>query len=452
MASQQEIEAMANELCMATATMHTHGVDPAALNAANIRLMELCESPVAPLVCECILVNCAQLLAQSVPQSAFTIAAGVVEIACRRGQVGGETVVRLMGSLPESLDGCVQKLASGFAFWCVEQGLEERALRESNLSLKRTVYLSTALGDHLSERWAPHELASRPSCAAAMQLSLEHLCATASTATARCVSSWASCGATLHSCPSRVVAALTATLDGVSGAHGSAAEREAAIEMATEGLLALRALTVSSADSGEDARLAPLAEYEPLLRPLVAIAPAMPNLQDHCGNEFANALGAYGATLCELLATRLCAHADPQGPQTAERDLAFGALSFLSGNVGHILPNVAEVATDAVVKVFEAVPDARPPWRRQLATHVARAVATRASDAFYASGVSYEDHDDVDFNRRYCAGPALYYLVIAMEETDVSEAELLQIAPWLEGAMEAIFADQQDDEEDSDED
>ena len=42
---------------------------------------------------------------------------------------------------------CVQKLASGAAFWAVEQGLEERALRESSLSLKRTVYLSTALGD-----------------------------------------------------------------------------------------------------------------------------------------------------------------------------------------------------------------------------------------------------------------------------------------------------------------
>ena len=37
--------------------------------------------------------------------------------------------------------------------------------------------------------------------------------------------------------------------------------------------------------------------------------------------------------------------------------------------------NVAEAATDAVIKVFEAVSDARPPWRRQLATHVARAVA-----------------------------------------------------------------------------
>jgi hypothetical protein len=46
----------------------------------------------------------------------------------------------------------VQKLASGAAFWAVEQGLEERALRESSLSLKRTVYLSTALGDEATRR------------------------------------------------------------------------------------------------------------------------------------------------------------------------------------------------------------------------------------------------------------------------------------------------------------
>ena len=451
MATQQEIEAMANEVCVATATMHTPGVDPAALNAANVRLVEVCQSPVAPLACECILVNCQQLMGQSVPDSAFIIAAGVVEVACRRGQVGGESVLRLMGSLPESLDGCVQKLASGAAFWCVEQGLEERALLESSLTLNRTVYLSTALGDELSDRWAPHELASRPSCAGAMRLSLEHLCGTASTATARCVSSWAGCGATLHSCPPAVVSSLVATLDGVTRAHGSAGERDLAIEVATEGLLALRALAVSSSDSGEDARLAPLSEYAPLLRPLVAISSAMPHLHDHYGVGFANALGAYGATVCELLAARLCAHADPQGPQTVERDLAFGALTFLSGNVGHVLPNVAEAATDAVVKVFEAVPEVRPPWRRQLGTHVARAVAARESDAFYASGVSREDHDDTEFNRRYCAGPALYKLVFAMEETEISEEELLHLAPWLEAAMEAIFADQEEDEESDEE-
>lgn len=63
--------------------------------------------------------------------------------------------------------------------------------------------------------------------------------------------------------------------------------------------------------------------------------------------------------------------------------------------------------------------------------------------------MSFEDHDDTHFNRRYCAGPALYYLVLAMEETDVSEAELLHLAPWLEAAMEAIFADQEDDDDTS---
>ena len=43
-----------------------------------------------------------------------------------------------------------------------------------------------------------------------------------------------------------------------------------------------------------------LPQYEPLLRPLLAVAAAMPALHDHYGVGFANALGAFGATLCEV--------------------------------------------------------------------------------------------------------------------------------------------------------
>ena len=77
-----------------------------------------------------------------------------------------------------------------------------------------------------------------------------------------------------------------------------------------------------------------------------------------------------------------------------------------------------------------------------------RAAAARASDAFYASGQSFEDRDDATFNRLYHAGPCLYQLALALDETDVTEGELLASAPWLEEAVEAVLGEEE--EEDSD--
>ena len=70
---------------------------------------------------------------------------------------------------------------------------------------------------------------------------------------------------------------------------------------------------------------------------------------------------------------------------------------------------------------------------------VVRSVARRASDAFYAAGTSFEDGDDAHFNRSYHAGPAIYELAIALQETDLDEAAVLAAAPWLEATMEAVF-------------
>ena len=161
----------------------------------------------------------------------------------------------------------------------------------------------------------------------------------------------------------------------------------------------------------------------------------MPRLHDALGVEFANALGAYAASVVELLAPRLAAALGaPEGA------VAEAALAALGANCGHELPNVAAAATDAWVKFYGALPaDFAPPWRRAYATHVVRLVARRASDAFYAAGTSFEDGDDAHFNRSYHAGPAIYELAIALQETDLDEAAVLAAAPWLEATMEAVF-------------
>ena len=101
----------------------------------------------------------------------------------------------------------------------------------------------------------------------------------------------------------------------------------------------------------------------------------MPRLHDALGVEFANALGAYAASVVELLAPRLAAALGaPEGA------VAEAALAALGANCGHELPNVAAAATDAWVKFYGALPaDFAPPWRRAYATHVVRLVAHRAA-------------------------------------------------------------------------
>ncbi|KAH8044646.1 hypothetical protein JL721_12787 [Aureococcus anophagefferens] len=150
------------------------------------------------------------------------------------------------------------------------------------------------------------------------------------------------------------------------------------------------------------------------------------------GVEFANALGAYAASVVELLAPRLASG--------VRRASAIAEARFAArANCGHELPNVAAAATDAWVKFYGALPaDFAPPWRRAYATHVRASRAARASSVRPA-GTSFEDGDDAHFNRSYHAGPAIYELAIALQETDLDEAAVLAAAPWLEATMEAVF-------------
>ena len=154
-------------------------------------------------------------------------------MAVRRGQVDGESVLRLLASLPESLEGVAENLAAGAACWSVRRGVEEEVLARSSLGVARTTFLSTAIGDELSDTWSPADLRSRPSATGAMRLSLEHLCLPVSCATARCVSSWATCGATLHSCPSAVVAALVGT-SGPGPENALGADRSTTVNVASQ--------------------------------------------------------------------------------------------------------------------------------------------------------------------------------------------------------------------------
>ena len=163
--------------------------------------------------------------------------------------------------------------------------------------------------------------------------------------------------------------------------------------------------------------------------------------------DTADARASLAAALLRVLAA-------PVAAQMARGEL-IGArlLEGICSGVGADARNVASTSTDAAVAFLEALPDRTtfgPPWRRPLASAVVRAAARRASDAFYATGRSFEDRDDATFNRLYHAGPCLYQLALALDEADVDESELLMSAPWLEEAVEAVFCEEEDSDTDSD--
>ena len=161
----------------------------------------------------------------------------------------------------------------------------------------------------------------------------------------------------------------------------------------------------------------------------------------------ADSRASLAAALLTLLAAPFAAQMERGSPVGAS------LLEGLVRGIGATLPNVASTCTDAAVAFLDALPDRSsfaPQWRRPLASAVVRAAAARASDAFYASGQSFEDRDDATFNRLYHAGPCLYQLALALDETDVTEGELLASAPWLEEAVEAVLGEEEEEEEDSD--
>ena len=196
--------------------------------------------------------------------------------------------------------------------------------------------------------------------------------------------------------------------------------------------------------------LCALVEAEPPLPPSDAVAPYHTLVALAVAPTDAAAAADARASLAAALLTLLAAPVAAQ----MERGSPVGA-SLLEGlvrGVGAAPPNVAATCTDAMVGFLDALPDRSafaPPWRRPLASAVVRAAAARASDAFYASGRSFEDRDDATFNRLYHAGPCLYQLALALDETDVTEGELLASAPWLEEAVEAVLGEEEE-EEDSD--
>ena len=73
-----------------------------------------------------------------------------------------------------------------------------------------------------------------------------------------------------------------------------------------------------------------------------------------------------------------------------------------------------------------------------------RVAATPAQTLSLRAG---EDEDDADFHRTYHAAPCLYQLAFAAAETDVTEAELVAAAPWLEAAIGRFLTEEEYDDE-----
>ena len=402
-----DAEPLARAICETCAQLHRPGAPLADVAAANLRLIQLCEHEQAPQACLLIVRHGAQLAAQGAPIHACALAAGKVERACRERIIGGDDAFALLEQLAtdEAGDACAGAVCAAVAFWCVESGQEAAAL---DRCAARPVLLATAIADELARRGMMRDAAGAWRAVARAAPPIPKL--------ARCVQAWAACGARLRGAPAAVLGALL----------------EAAI----------------GGDADATGALCALVEAEPPLPPSDAVAPYHTLVALAVAPTDAAAAADARASLAAALLTLLAAPVAAQ----MERGSPVGA-SLLEGlvrGVGATPPNVASTCTDAAVAFLDALPDRSsfaPPWRRPLASAVVRAAAARASDAFYASGTSFEDRDDATFNRLYHAGPCLYQLALALDETDVTEGELLASAPWLEEAVEAVLGEEEEEED-----
>lgn len=404
-----DAEPLARAICEACAQLHRPHAPLQDIDQANVRLIQLCEHAQAPQACLLIVRHGAQLVTQGAPVHACALAANIVERACRERNVSGDDAFALLEALDnnEAGDACAGAVCAGVAFWSVEAGQEAAAL---DRCAQRPVALAIAVAEELERRGARRDAGGAWRALARGAPSIARL--------TRCVAAWAACGACLRGAPSDIVGALL----------------QAALREDADATLALSALIDAEPPLPSAEAVAP---YEALVTLAVAEA----------GADAADARASLAAALLRVLAA-------PVAAQMARGELV-GArlLEGICSGVGADARNVASTSTDAMVAFLEALPDRTtfgPPWRRPLASAVVRAAAKRASDAFYATGRSFEDRDDATFNRLYHAGPCLYQLALALDEADVDESELLLSAPWLEAAVEAVFCEEEASDTESD--
>ena len=429
-----EGEELARAICETCAQLHQPNAPLHDIAAANLRLIQLCEHEQAPQACLLIVRHGAQLAAQGAPIHACALAAGKVERACRERIIGGDDAFALLEQLAtdEAGDACAGAVCAAVAFWCVESGQEVNAL---DRCAARPVLLATAIADELARRGMMGDAAGAWRAVARAAPPVPKL--------ARCVQAWAACGARLRGAPPAVLGGL------LEAAIGGDADATGAGLCVAFGCLPRRPRAAYAIDAFvHSGALCALVEAEPPLPPADAVAPyhtlVALAVAPTDAAAAADARASLAAALLTLLAAPVAAQMERGSPVGA------GLLEGLVRGVGATPPNVASTCTDAAVAFLDALPDRSafaPPWRRPLASAVVRAAAARASDAFYASGQSFEDRDDATFNRLYHAGPCLYQLALALDETDVTEGELLASAPWLEEAMEAVLGEEEEEED-----
>ena len=95
MTTPTEIQELARTFCATVAEMHAPRAEPAAVAAANRRLVALVGDARAPRACALVLRHARDLVRAGAPVAACAFAAGVVEKACRRREIGGDEALAL---------------------------------------------------------------------------------------------------------------------------------------------------------------------------------------------------------------------------------------------------------------------------------------------------------------------------------------------------------------------
>jgi len=332
--------------------LHDPASPGADISAANLQLIEACGSHGAAETCEAMLSGEIGMAPAGI--AVAVLCAGVVsEAALRVPNAAAQTsqaLLRLASTVafaPAAL-----RLTVAAISLVVDLGAEDAFLSSADFAALGPLRLSAlcAVADELAARWAPEEVALRPSAARARRIAAQMLeeavvqkgCASAF----ECFGKWANAAGIglneLQAEHPRLLFAMLAAVGGIDAADASS------LETASKAGVALCECARASLESEDQVEMDELAHF---IAALAAFAPALKHRVD-LPVQLLNALAECTCVLFELAGGALRKELGGPAPSHLARGLCEMAVECLS----HPCPAVAEAGAQGLEVIFRKPP------------------------------------------------------------------------------------------------
>mmetsp|Transcript_20483 Transcript_20483/g.70734 ORF Transcript_20483/g.70734 Transcript_20483/m.70734 type:complete len:493 (-) Transcript_20483:24-1502(-) len=392
---------LARSIIEACRVLHDPASPGADISAANLQLIEACGSHGAAETCEAMLSGEIGMAPAGI--AVAVLCAGVVsEAALRVPNAAAQTsqaLLRLASTVafaPAAL-----RLTVAAISLVVDLGAEDAFLSSADFAALGPLRLSAlcAVADELAARWAPEEVALRPSAARARRIAAQMLeeavvqkgCASAF----ECFGKWANAAGIglneLQAEHPRLLFAMLAAVGGIDAADASS------LETASKAGVALCECARASLESEDQVEMDELAHF---IAALAAFAPALKHRVD-LPVQLLNALAECTCVLFELAGGALRKELGGPAPSHLARGLCEMAVECLS----HPCPAVAEAGAQGL-EAFIAQTLCGAAFLPRLCAEALRRVLLRASFEHLA-GETGEDAQDLFDYRRFYAVPLI---------------------------------------------